>query len=318
MGVPPARVTVVLPVFNGMPYLSDAVESIFAQTLAELRLLVINDGSTDDSRRYLDGLKDARVSVVHGENRGLGNALNRGIAMCATEYLARMDADDVAHRGRLATQLRFMDSHPEAVMVGTQVEFLAGGKVVKGTPTPCDHRRIHRMLLRARPGLCHPSLLMRTGAARAAGGYRIGGAGEDLDFCLRMCELGKVANVSEVLYRYRLHRSSLATTQLEEVRRGYEFALKCARARLDGRAEPSFPEFCSAWGERGWVRKAMGRIEDWSIVQYRGGLIDLAAGARGLGLVRLASASACRPGLTVRHLTTRLRHRLDRRGERRS
>jgi len=114
-----SRLTVLLPVYNGMPYLPEAVDSVLAQTFADFRLLVLDDGSTDGTAAYLGGIDDPRVDVVHQENRGLGATLNRGIGLCETEYLARMDADDVACPDRLKLQVDYMERHPAVAMLGT-------------------------------------------------------------------------------------------------------------------------------------------------------------------------------------------------------
>ena len=120
------RLTVALPVYNGMPYLVPAVESILSQTLQDFRFLIIDDGSIDGSADYLDSLDDPRVTVIHQENRGLGATLNRAIELCDTEYLARMDADDVSHPDRLERQLLHMESHPDIGLLGSQIEFVVG------------------------------------------------------------------------------------------------------------------------------------------------------------------------------------------------
>ena len=80
------RLTVGMPVYNAMPYLPEAVESILGQTLRDFRFLIVNDGSTDSSKEYLDSIDDPRVTVIHQENRGLGATLNRTLELCETEY----------------------------------------------------------------------------------------------------------------------------------------------------------------------------------------------------------------------------------------
>jgi glycosyltransferase involved in cell wall biosynthesis len=89
-------VTILMAVYNGMPYLTEAIDSVLNQTLKDWELLIIDDGSKDDSAAYLDSLTDPRIRVVHQANRGLAGALNRGLELCETEFLGRLDADDVA------------------------------------------------------------------------------------------------------------------------------------------------------------------------------------------------------------------------------
>ena len=89
-------VTVLMTVYNGMPLLEEAVESVLGQTLTDWTLLIVNDGSTDATPQYLNGLNDNRIRVVHQANEGLAGALNTGLELCESEFLARLDADDVA------------------------------------------------------------------------------------------------------------------------------------------------------------------------------------------------------------------------------
>ena len=94
-------VTVLMAIHNAMPHLPEAVESIRGQTLTDWRMVVVNDGSTDESVNYLLGLADPRIEIVHQENRGLGAALNHGLQHCDSPLIARMDGDDICYPTRL-------------------------------------------------------------------------------------------------------------------------------------------------------------------------------------------------------------------------
>ena len=98
-----------MPVHNAMPYLKEAVQSILAQTFPSFKFLIINDGSTDGSAAFLESLRDSRIQLIHQPNRGLGFTLNKGLEYCKTEFIARMDADDVSLPNRLAEQLTFLN-----------------------------------------------------------------------------------------------------------------------------------------------------------------------------------------------------------------
>ena len=90
------QVTVGLNVYNAMPYLPEAVDSLLNQTLQDFQLIIVNDGSTDGSSDYLESLTDPRIQLIHQENGGCNVASNVVIKLCNTPYLARMDADDIA------------------------------------------------------------------------------------------------------------------------------------------------------------------------------------------------------------------------------
>ncbi|MEQ1830925.1 MAG: glycosyltransferase family A protein, partial [Pirellula sp.] len=114
------RITVTINAYNGMPYLPDAVRSIMDQSIQDWNFVIVNDGSTDGTRDYLDSLEDPRIRVIHQENRGTAASSNRVIEDCNTEYIVRMDADDVSLPDRLRTLLEFMERNPEVGMAGSQ------------------------------------------------------------------------------------------------------------------------------------------------------------------------------------------------------
>jgi glycosyltransferase involved in cell wall biosynthesis len=118
------EVTVLMPVYNGMPFLPEAVDSILNQTLRDFTFLIINDGSTDDTEEYLDRLDDPRLQIVHQPNQGIGAALNAGLALCKTEFIARMDSDDLSLPSRLKAQLDFLNLHKDVGLVGTKFAYL--------------------------------------------------------------------------------------------------------------------------------------------------------------------------------------------------
>ena len=108
-----SEISILMAVYNGMPYLPEAVRSIRAQTFEDWTFVIIDDGSSDGTADYLDGLDDPRIRVTHQENQGLGAALNRGLELCDTEFLARMDSDDIAYPTRLQEQLDFSARIPK-------------------------------------------------------------------------------------------------------------------------------------------------------------------------------------------------------------
>lgn len=114
-----ARITVIMPVYNGEKYLKEAVESILKQTYSDFMLLCIDDCSSDRSVDILQQFQDARIKVIKNEeNRGIAYTRNRGLEMSETEYIAFLDDDDIALPYRLEHEIRYLDSHPEIQVVG--------------------------------------------------------------------------------------------------------------------------------------------------------------------------------------------------------
>lgn len=282
-----------------MPYLPDAVHSVLQQTCAGLKVVIIDDGSSDGSSDYLDAIRDPRVTVIHQPNSGLGATLNRLIQLCDTKYFARMDADDLCDPRRIELQLAYLESHPDVVMLGAQVRFTAGGRMVKAGSAPLDHQGIYRRLMDGKAGVCHPSIVFQTDAARAIGGYRISGAGEDLDFCLRMCDQGRVANHPEILYSYRITKSSIATIQRAALHRGYGFAIQCAKLRCQSLPEPTFEEYARQWEHRPWRTRLFERVDTMAESHYRQAILNTAEGHRVCGASHLAFAALMRPKASV-------------------
>lgn len=300
--------TVGLPVYNAMPYLPEAVDSILRQDYSHFILLIINDGSSDASPAYLESLTDSRIRLYHQPNQGLGYTLNRILELCATRYLARMDADDTMPPHRLGKQVTFLEGHPAVGLLGTQIMFRVGRKFFRGAGVPEHHQGILKMFLHGAPGVSHASCVMRTQTAKRIGGYRLRREGEDLDFCLRMCEVAAVANLSETLYHIRLSPGSLAITRRDEISRGYAYGLTCARNRRAHLAEPSFDEFCIKWEERSIIDRARDFLKGWGDYQYRKALFEEGTGHSARSWGRKALAGLCNPKKGFRYLCRLVRY----------
>ncbi|HEY0140826.1 MAG TPA: glycosyltransferase [Thermoanaerobaculia bacterium] len=214
--------SVVLPVWNGARYLAAAIESILGQSLQALELIVVDDGSTDASlpiaRTY--AARDARVVVLPVGHGGLVRALNAGIAAARGRYIARIDADDVADRERLARQVAFLEARPECILVGSSIRIVdEDERELCDVRYPLTHAEIEQALLTVQPAFSHPSVLMRRDALLEVGGYRAERfPSEDLDLWLRLVERGQLANLSEPLLRYRRHHNTISARQSTQQR----------------------------------------------------------------------------------------------------
>ena len=191
---------VLIAVHNGMPYLPEAIESIRAQTYTDWRLVIVNDGSTDATTEYLNGLQaDKRIVVLNQANAGLGPALNRGLEACTSEFVARLDSDDIAHRSRLEEQVAYLRKHPNVGLLGTQIERMGDVRIGSRSVLPCDHESIMDQLLKGAVAMYHPALMCRTTLLKQIGGYwnhRL--PAEDWDMWLRMADVSRLANLDRV------------------------------------------------------------------------------------------------------------------------
>jgi glycosyltransferase involved in cell wall biosynthesis len=297
--------TVTLPVYNAMPYLAAAVESVLSQTYRDFDFLIIDDGSTDGSTDYLHSLRDPRIKLTVRENRGLGTTLNELFRNSRTEYVARMDADDISEPHRLEKQIAFLRDHEDLVMLGTGIDFIVGNRIVDGFRPLTMHSEIRERLLQRRPGVNHPTLVVKRDAWAGVGGYRFAGAGEDLDFCLRVCDFGRVANAPETLYHYRLRQESLTFKTGAETNRGYAFAVACAKARERGLAEPDLEQFREAWLRRPIHARAAQMVAAAGEGLYRLSIIRRAEGRSLASGAYLATAAICLPRVAFSRFTDR-------------
>jgi glycosyltransferase involved in cell wall biosynthesis len=234
-------VSVVMPVYNGDPYLRDAVESILAQSLTDLELVVVDDGSTDRTPEILEELaaRDSRIALHRQANQGSVAALNAGIAAASGELIARLDADDVALPDRLEHQLGFLREHPEVAMVGGQVRIIDGsGRAVADARYPTGDAEIRGAFERSTP-FVHSAVTMRRTALERAGGYRPEfNLAEDLDLWLRIAEVGAVANLDRLVVEYRIHENQVSAQKLEQQAICSLAARDAARRRAAGGPDP--------------------------------------------------------------------------------
>lgn len=211
-------VSVILPVYNPGHLLPEAVQSILKQTHNDLELIIIDDGSTDNSANYLDGLVDPRVRVVHQENRGLVAALNRGLKMAQHELVARMDADDVSRADRLDLQSQVLTLRPDVVAVGCCYDLIdMGGTRIGTIHVPADGAYLRRQLY-FRNVLPHGAMMFRKSAVERLGGYRAVAPAEDYDLWTRLSDHGPLAAVPQTLYRHRISPTGVSQTSSERQR----------------------------------------------------------------------------------------------------
>jgi glycosyltransferase involved in cell wall biosynthesis len=287
--------SVLLSVRNGEATLPAAVASILEQSFRDFELLVVDDGSEDGSAEYVASLSDPRVRLLREPPRGLGGALNRGLEEVRTPLVARMDADDVALPERLARQVAFLDAHPEVGLLGAGFAFTLDG-VARGPapPMPRTHAQIVGVLERGGHALCHPTIVVRTEAMRAVGGYRVHGVGQDWDLMLRLTERTRAANLPEVLLLYRLSRQSSAWSKAGQTVLGKKYALAMRRARREGRPELSPEAFLEDWNASP-SRRLGTRVEALSEMFYREGLLQRLHGRPLAGLALTGAAAAANP-----------------------
>ena len=228
-----------MAVYNGLPHVREAVESILGQTYRDFEFLIVDDGSTDGTADYLAGIADERVRVINGDHVGLTSALNAGLNEASGELIARQDADDVSSPERLQVEIDFLHANPHVAVVGswyTTIDEAGRSLFDRELSTGAAIRDV---MWRASSPLAHGSVLMRREAVDEVGGYRPEfHYAQDLDLWLRVAEQHGIENIPEYLYSWRLPKSGGAPEKRFQQKRFAELAVECAQARRAGRPEP--------------------------------------------------------------------------------
>ena len=237
VGMP--RVSVVMPVFNAGQFLESSIASVLQQTMDDLELIVVDDGSTDASAEILArfSAEDRRVRVHRQANAGVAVALRVGCSLARSPLIARLDADDLALPRRLEQQVAFMDGHPSVVLLGTCVRLLGRNGPFRTLCRPADDESIRRAL-RTYNCVWHPTAMFRRDAYERVGGYRVDLPHvEDYDLWIRLGEVGQLANLPEPLVLYRVHPAQVSSSNLEhQLLNGFALRQRALDVLADERA----------------------------------------------------------------------------------
>jgi glycosyltransferase involved in cell wall biosynthesis len=251
---PTPAVSVLMSVYNGAPWIAQAVASVLAQTDGDLELIVVDDGSTDATPGLLAAATDPRLRVERQSRTGLTRALNRALGVARADLVARLDADDTALPERLARQRAFLAAHPEVGLLGTAAREVDGGGVpVRVVQPPVDDAALRRALIRANP-FVHSSVMLRRALLARAGGYdETLAVAQDYELWMRLAGLTRLANLSEVLVERRLGEGRVSVER-EEDRLRTE-----ARVRWRAVARGAYPPWCALFALRPMLALALPR-----------------------------------------------------------
>lgn len=196
-----------------MPYLPEAVRSVLNQTYTNFELLIVEDGSTDDSLEYLKTVQDQRVRVeVNQINLGMAASLNRGMLLAQGKYIARLDADDISLPDRIQTQLDYFENHQEIEVCGSYAQVISStGELLfvwKQVTSPLE---IGWKILFKNPFI-HSSVMFRKETVlRNSISYQNYSGTEDYQFWSEILKYGQGVNLNKVLVQYRRHDKNMTT-----------------------------------------------------------------------------------------------------------
>jgi len=303
LGAPAPRVTVFVPVYNRASVLRQALESVLSQRYADFELLLIDDGSSDESVEVARSLRDPRIRIeVHARNQGIPATRNHGLALARGEYLAMADSDDVSHPQRLALQVAWLDLHPEVAALGSWAlrTDSSGARVEAPLLRPTAPRELAGRVLFASV-MKSPTVVARTAVLREYAYREELALGSDVDLWARISARHALANLPRFLVRYRAggisHRDGaprLAMRRLAIEPLLAELGVPFASADLDRHAQlrnlrgfrpdAEFVAWCESW--LGRLVDANARVRRYPEPEFR-----RAAAERAL-LVSLRAAAA--------------------------
>ena len=240
-------VSVILAVFNGAELLSETVNSVLEQTLRDLELIIVDDGSSDPeiaARLSAVEAADSRVTVLREEHQGLTASLIVGCAVAVGHYLGRIDVGDRYHPEKLERQVAFLTAHSDVVLLSCATRF----STVEGdllfeeirTESPADATaRLRSDNLRSLRGVTsHPAILMRRSEYEQVGGYRSEFYfAQDVDLWMRLTDHGQLAFTSDVLYEATISPSGISGKHSRQQRRLAELAIALRKQREAGSSE---------------------------------------------------------------------------------
>lgn len=206
-------VSVVLPAYNAASTIRESINSVIEQTFSDWELIIINDGSNDNTDSIIRSFIDKRIIYLNNAvNRGLIYTLNRGFSLAQGKYIARMDADDICLPKRLEKQVAFMEKHPDVVVCGTQIKYFGTkSSRYKKLKFPLDNRALKDMLAMS-TCFAHPSVMIRRSVLVSNNvtydlDYK---NAEDYSMWIDLSQYGNYANLSESLLLYRISDTQIS------------------------------------------------------------------------------------------------------------
>lgn len=204
-------ISVILPTFNSANTISEAVKSIIDQTYNKFELIIINDGSTDNTYKVIESIHDQRIRYYEKEHSGLADSLNYGIKKANYDLIARMDADDISMPIRFEAQLKYIGEYD---IVSCSYIAFKKNKIKFAIDLPEDHIDIIKTLM-LHSVVCHPAVIFKKDVVVTLGGYNGSNSTCDYDLWCRSTKYFRFKNIPDYLHLYRLHDNSISADYLK-------------------------------------------------------------------------------------------------------
>ncbi len=207
----PIKVSVMMPVYNRERYVGEAIESILSQTFTNFELIIVDDGSTDNSLNIINSFSDKRIRVYQNDqNSGIGYTRNRLLELSKGQYLAVLDSDDVAFPNRLEEQVSFLDANEDYGLVGSWAELIdENSRPLKKYYRYKENEEIYSILF-FHNFFAHSSVMMRSKIIPFLKYNSEYTPAEDYELFIRIAEKSKVCNLQKPLVKYRIHDMNIS------------------------------------------------------------------------------------------------------------
>ncbi len=242
-------VSILMPVYNGRDYLRPAIDSLLNQTFRDFEIVLVNDGSTDDSQEIIDSYNDPRIITLKQKNQGVARSLNNGLKVARGKYIRRHDADDISTPDSIGMQVDFLENHPDYVMVCTQTAFMtSNGKIAMDYRLPqikyFGGKSSRDLVLddfkpdRAAPAV-HGTAFYRRQEVLDIGCYRPEFiVSEDNDLWMRLLEKYKIAILNNCTYFIRIHGQSATNIHVNKIQHFRNLLQEFSKQRKETGTDP--------------------------------------------------------------------------------
>lgn len=215
------KVTVLMPAYNAGKYIGEAITSVLEQSFTDFELLIINDGSTDETVNIVRSFNDPRIILINQDNKGIASALNVGLNYARSPYIARFDADDVCYPNRLRAQYDFITAYPEYSVIGSAADYVDAEGHFIFTHHPAGHlnEEIQQLKFSVCPFI-HSSVFYKKEVIVNNGGYNEHAyTYEDHFLWVNILKNEKACNLSQALIKVRLNPESITIDEKWHSRR---------------------------------------------------------------------------------------------------
>lgn len=213
------KVTVFMAAYNASQYISKSIQSVLDQSYTDFELLIVNDGSTDDTVKVIQSFQDPRIRLIdNNQNKGIPYTRNVGVREAKGKYFAILDSDDISQSNRLETQVAHMEKDPDLAVLGSWAKVIdSRGNLTGETLQVHDNPQKINVVLFFENTLVHSSVMMRTDLLRKVGGYPHHEVAQDYGLFCNIAERHKIKNIPEFLVQYRVHSSNISKTKKDRL-----------------------------------------------------------------------------------------------------